>query len=98
MKPALRLILCLAATPAVTTALADAPVLEQSELTPSATDFKAESELNEAQASIRRDEGPRDQGEQRAALTPKTLSPTTASVTPTMLEMARQACEAQYGP
>ncbi len=98
MKPALRLILCLAATPAVTTALADAPVLEQSELTPSAADFETESELNEAQAGVRRDEGPRDQGEQRASLNPQPLSPTTASVIPTMLEMARQACEAQYGP
>ncbi len=98
MKSALRVILCLAAMPTVTTTLADAPVLEQSELTPSATDFKTESELNEAQAEIKRDEGPRDRSEQRASLDTKTLPLTTVSAAPTLLEMARQACEAQYGP
>ncbi len=105
MKAALCVILCLAAAPTVTTALADAPVLEQSELTPSETDFKTESELNEAQAGIHRDEGPGDPGEQRASLNTATPPPTTAALppmaataAPTLLDMARQACEAQYGP
>ncbi len=98
MKSALRVILCLAAMPTVTTTLADAPVLEQSELTPSATDFKTESELNEAKADIKRDEGPRVGSEQRASLKTEALPPAPVSAAPTLLEMARQACEAQYGP